>query len=114
MDARKKKEGAVLHPRGTVVYVTKYAMSTGVVRTVLRDDHVEGDRMLNVRFEGGIGGMAVFSLKDLYWSEADALTQAEHMRTVKLEQLAKNMRSLRSKKVKVRDQVPTAEGGANG
>jgi len=81
---------------GVTVYVTKYALTKGVI--AYRGATVEG-RLAR------ISGLTLYYQPDWYLSERDALAQAEVMRSRKVESLRKQLAKLEKLTFKTRERA---------
>jgi hypothetical protein len=91
---------------GSVVYVMKYALTSGIVRTTTTADVIEGDKYVDVRYAGGISGQAVFQRNEVVWTEEEARHRYEELRVARIASLKKNIEAVSKKKPRILDQVP--------
>lgn len=109
----KEPFGARAKP-GDVVYVTKWALTQGILQTVVHPRHeVTGDYVL-VRFPGGMNGMHLSYASDTAFSVEEAQSQVRLKARAKirsLEKMRERVLLLEQAGAEVHDILPAARSG---
>lgn len=84
----------------TIVYITKYALTTGVYSA---EADVNGD--MAVQRAKGSGYAQYFHGKDWHLTEYEALDRAEEMRIAKLKSLDKQMKKISALKFTIKSSL---------
>ena len=74
------------------VYVTKYALSTGIVRTTVMDI---SDRYITVAWKDGLNGRATFHEADVHVGLPEARTKRKSMAKARIAALTKQIARLK-------------------
>lgn len=80
---------------GDIVYVTKYALSTGI--RIVKISHADGEYL----YTYGEAGFVQYSSKECFHSLEKALAHAETLREKKIDQLKRSIEKIKNKKIKV-------------
>ena len=85
---------------GQDVYVTKYALSKGIVKTTVQRGHRDG-ASYTVRWPGGLNGVLFLHYGYCFATKEEALADAEKQRVKKVASLEKQLAKIRIKKIRV-------------
>jgi len=82
---------------GDTVFVTKYALSTGIVRTTVMDisDRYISDRYITVAWKDGLNGRATFHEADVHVGLPEARTKRKSMAKARIAALTKQIARLK-------------------